>query len=208
MVSGATAMQRGDARTAIGYLAADHGESVDLQILGSVDRGVTLALAHLQVDDVETAREAINSLELTEPTAPHTYLDSAAALLEVTAGNTDLALAHAQSVIEASQATYLDRRSAFIAIGLAHARKGDESATRVAFGDAIEMIDSTDSTVGQAVTRLAFGIALSAVGAQDATEVRGAAQEQLDNIGLVHPGWQTLFTAAVGLVDAETPASM
>jgi len=208
MVSGATAMQRGDARTAIDYLAVDHGESIDLQILGSVDRGVTLALAHLQVGDVAAAREAIESLELTESTAPRTYLDSAAALLEVTAGNTDLALSYGQSVASSTQATYLDRRSALIAIGLAHARNGDENATRLAFGDAIEMIDSTDSLVSQAVTRLAFGIALGAVGTPDALDVRTAAQEQLDTLGLHHSGWQTLFAAAVGSVDAGAPASL
>jgi len=203
LVSGATEMQRGQAEAAIGYLSEGTEDLSDLQIIGSLDREVTLMLAHLQCGDVDAALAVLDSIDVAELASPPTYLDSARALTDVTTGDVAAGIEAADLVLATDQATYLDRRSALVAKGLGHARLGDEPAARLAFGDAIEMIDATDSRVSQAVTRLAEAIALQAIGTDDAAEKRRDVEVQLDSLGLTGTGWHTLFERAANLRSAS-----
>ena len=118
LVSGATAMQRGDSDTAIDYLEERTDDPSDLQIIGSIDREVTLVMAHLQRGDVEVAAAILESIDPGELAAPPTYLDSARALTEISLDNVDAGMAAADIVLASDRATYLDRRSALLAKGL------------------------------------------------------------------------------------------
>jgi len=199
LVSGATAMQQGRPDVAISYLSEGTEDLSDLQIIGSMDREVTLLLAHLQAGDAVAAAKVLASIDPSELASPPTYLDSARALTEVTVGNVAAGMDAADAVLVTDRATYLDRRSALVARGLGHARLGDEEATRVAFAEAIEMIDGTDSRLSQAVTRLAEAIALEAIGTSDAVEKRRDVELQLETLGLTATGWHTLFERAANL---------
>jgi class 3 adenylate cyclase/tetratricopeptide (TPR) repeat protein len=197
MVEAGAAAQVGDARRALVLLDAITATSDDPRILGSMDRQVTRALALLQLGRPDDAQAVASAVVTGGRNDPGTYLSSTRALIAVVLGRVEEAIAIAAPSVESPKATYLDRRAGLLAIALAHTRAGRLVEMEAAFRAAIDMIDSTESRLSQAVVRLARAIAFEAVGHEDAAEHRVRVDRIMDSLEVSLDGWRDLFVAAV-----------
>lgn len=195
LVEAGQSVQVGDARRAVSLLEVVQSAPTDPRTLGTIDRTITHALAMLQLGDVESAREIASSAK--DADVDGTYLASTMALIEVTRGDVPAARRLAAEVIASPKATYLDRRSALLAVALGHARDGDLDATVGAFAEAVKMIDETESRLSQAVVRLARSIAFRAVGHPEAARYEERVTRTLESLESDLAGWRVLFHAAV-----------
>lgn len=176
--------------------------AVDLTQLGSeafvADRAVTEALANLQhgrfesIDSLSERSSALGDL------GSETNLRSCVSLMYAMRGDSLEAIEHGRPVIDNENATYLDRRTAYIAIGLAYARLQDRDSARKTFDDAITMIDATQSHLSQAVVRLAQATALQRLETDDAMALSSEAERRLYGLSATAEGWRNVFNAAVG----------
>jgi len=197
MVEGSAATQTGDADRALAILETFDQHGRDHHMLGDTDRQVTRALALLQLGRVEEAIEVVKRVTPKDPNDPASYFSSTMALLEVTRGNVDEASKFARIALDSPRSTYLDIRSAQLAIALGHARLGRNEQMETAFDDAEERIDETDSRLSQTVVRLARAIAYEAVGHPEAVDRRARATRALESLGIPLTGWAELFVSAV-----------
>ena len=195
MVEAGAATQVGDAPRAVALLDSIRSVPSDPRTLGAVDMTVTHALAMLQLGDVEAARRIAEGAVGDD--VDGTYLSSTMALIHVTLGRCDEALAVAAEVMASSKATYLDRRSAMLAAALAHTRRGDVDAAVTAFDEAVEMIDDTESRLSQAVVRLARAMAYRALGHPDAARMEERVARSMESLEVELEGWRVVFAAGV-----------
>jgi tetratricopeptide (TPR) repeat protein len=126
------------------------------------------------------------------------YLDSVLALAHCSVGNVEEAATHATRVLGDSRATYLDRRTASLALALSYARRGERVEMEQAFSDALAAVDATESRLSQALARLARAVAYEAIGDSQADAYHLEAGSLLADIGVEPDGWEDAFRVAAG----------
>ncbi|MEO1063944.1 MAG: adenylate/guanylate cyclase domain-containing protein [Actinomycetota bacterium] len=165
--------------------------------VGHVDREVAVALTELQTGTGDPAARLDRLAGESAPGAVSANLVSALALARAVAGATDEAVALADS-IEPNSSTFVDRRTAQIAAGLAAARAGDQDASIDRFERALMEVDGTGSRLSQAVVRVARAIGYAALELPEAPELAAEANRRANDLELDLAGWRRVFTAAVG----------
>jgi len=171
------------------------------------DSYVTLALAHLQLGDVDQALTFAERAH--EVRADHPNGTQAMALVTAATGRPADAIALARSVPAMVGNTYLDRFFAGLTVGLAHAQQGDREAAMAAL-DAVEAeLQGTGDEVAPVLVRLARAAALCRLGdlaAADAVEEE--AGRRADDLELDPSPWAVAFDLVVqgaASREAESP---
>ncbi len=159
----------------------------------------TLALAHLELGDVEAAAaaldladehgaedgewafaRAVRALAAAVDGRPHDVLD--VALLEPAGpGFVD---------------TYFNRMLLSLARGFALAQLGRTAEAEAALDEAVVAVDATDARFDQAVARLARGRALEALGEPEAVDAVAEALRSFEEMGWRPEGWEAVFELA------------
>ncbi|MFV1990615.1 MAG: tetratricopeptide repeat protein, partial [Acidimicrobiales bacterium] len=196
MVALGAAVQSGDSDWAVQLMSSAPAESGSEVV--EADRIVTIAMAKLQLGEPVLLDELSGQLSGADGPGPENNLRSAVALMHAVRGDLDEALMHSDLVIADEKATYLDRRTSYLAKGLALARSGDLDATRATFDEAIVLLDSTQSLLSQAVIRLAQATAMLHLGSEDADALRAEAERRLYSLNVTAKGWRQVFNTAVG----------
>jgi class 3 adenylate cyclase/tetratricopeptide (TPR) repeat protein len=210
LVGASCAVQRGDGDTALAMLEGWNLDPDHPELIGTVDREVTRGLAMLQsgrIDEGVIQLEDIKAL-VGDDAGGVTYADSSLALGLAAHGRDDEAFELAERVLESDRGTYLDRRTAAIAMALIDARRGDTSAFTAVIEQALSEIDATDSRMSQAVVRMARAVGAQVLGLAEAEAHGDEATVALAELGVDGGGWSTLFGAvAHGRPAAELGAS-
>lgn len=197
LVHAGAAVQLGDPVAALAHLNKVEARPDGRRVIGSVDLEVTAALATLQQGDAVAALRALESVD-SEDAEVRWYLDSVLALAHCSVGNVEEAATHATRVLGASRATYLDRRTASLALALSYARRGERVEMEQAFSDALAAVDATESRLSQALARLARAVAYEVIGDSQADAYHLEAGSLLADIGVEPDGWEDAFRVAVG----------
>ncbi len=189
-------VQSGDAASAAKVIA-ELPEVDEFGQVAHIDREVAIALAELQmgVGDPEARLDRLADRLPDGPVSAN--FQCTLALARAVAGATDEAIELADR-IEPDSSTFVDRRTAEIAAGLAAARTGDQDATIDRFERALLEVDGTGSRLSQAVVRVARAIAYDALDLPEAPELAAEADRRTSDLGLELTGWRQLFAAAVG----------
>ena len=188
------------------------------ELLGDTNAWATIALANLQVGNVDGARESIDQvLGGVGVSAADTSVDSSVdnadftsgvasvlALVCLGEGRLDAIESLAAAVINDTRGTYLDRVYVHIATGLSAARCGNRDATWSAFEEALHAVDATGDVVFQAIVRLAEARALDSLGDAAAVDVTADAWSRLHDLGLDSTGWVAVFDLGLGLTVGST----
>lgn len=190
------AVQRGDGASALSIAEEFENRGGTPQV-GEVDRSVALALMELQTDTGDPRTRLDRLAAARGDGQPSANIASAQALAAAVAGDTRAAIAFADS-LDAEASTFVDRRTAQLAAGLAAARSGrqDESIDR--FERAVADVDRTDSRLSQAIVRVARAIAYQALDLPEAPELSAEAERRAAELGLSLDGWRHVFALAVG----------
>jgi len=200
VVAASTAVQRGDGMAGLAALEGWEIDPEHPELLGTIDREVTRGLALLQTDRIDEGVVQLESIRalMDADAGGLAYADSALALGMAARGRYAEALALAEGVIDSDRGTYLDRRTARIALGLTCARTGDTDRFRSAFEAALAEIDATDSRLSQAVVRMARAIGAQALELAEAAGYSEEAAAAFEELGLVPSGWDSLFHVVAG----------
>jgi ATP/maltotriose-dependent transcriptional regulator MalT len=126
---------------------------------------------------------------------------SALALALAAAGRPEEAVARAAEVLGGEGGTYADRVIALQATGLAHAQRGDASASADAFEQVRAVLEGNEDVVSRALSGLAEASALEVMGDERAPAVMAAADHELDRFGLGETAWRVAFSVAASGVD-------
>jgi hypothetical protein len=199
------AVQRGDGEAALaiaGRLASDDGGAQ----IGHVDRAVALAFMELQTDTGDPVAR-LDAAMRAQGAQVSANLTSARALVAAATGDTEAAAELADS-IDPAASTFVDRRTAQIAAGLAAARIGDQEAAIDRFERAVVEVDRTDSRLSQAIVRVARAVAYDALDLPEAPELAAEADRRTDEMGLSLSGWRHVFALAVGSGQAPEISSL
>jgi hypothetical protein len=175
-------------------------------LVGDTERAVATGLHRLQTGDATSAVQVLESLHRALGREADSNARSALALVHVAVGDLDAALADADAVVGAAQASYLDTVFAGIARGLALSRRGDHAAAQAAFDQVTATADATEDRISWALTRLADATAASARGEADAARRCEDADRHLAELGLLDTGWRRAFTLALGDGVSSSPA--
>jgi hypothetical protein len=168
------------------------------RLVGDTERAVATGLHHLQVGDVASAVQVLESLHRQLDGARDPNALSALALVRAAGGDLDGALRAAEEVLVPEQASHLDKVVAGIAQHLALSRRGDAAAAQAASDQVLALADATEDRVAQALTRLADATAASARGEADAAPRCEEADRQLAALGLADTAWRRAFQLALG----------
>lgn len=190
------AVQRGDGAAALA-IAEGFAEVENSAQIGHVDRSVALALMELQTDTGDPGRRLARVAAGLGAGQPSANVVSAQALAAAVGGDTAAAVELADS-IDASASTFVDRRTAQVAAGLAAARAGHQDDSIDRFEQAIADVDRTDSRLSQTIVRVARAIAYRALELPEAPELSAEADRRAAELGLSLAGWRHAFAAAVG----------
>lgn len=202
LVSAGGAIQSGRPGDALEQLARVGEIDTSRRIIGSTDLEVTSALAALQLGRVDEAIERLDDAPI-DPNGPNTYRDSSLALASAAAGDIAVALECADRVLDDGRATYLDRRTAYLARCLTHARTGDLAAMESGFVEALAMADATESAMSKGLVRLARAVAYEELDDHGAAAYRLEAEAALAGLGGWPRGWERAFRLAAG----DSPAT-
>ncbi|MFV1991893.1 MAG: hypothetical protein ACC652_14265, partial [Acidimicrobiales bacterium] len=196
MVAIGAAVQSGDSEWAAQLMDEVPEGTVSEAI--EADRSVALAMAKLQMGELDSLDELAALVSVgSDPTAK-SNLRSCLALMYAVRGDSEKALLEAEIVISSDKATYLDRRTSYLAKGLAQARSGNVEGARATFDEAIILLDSTQSLMSQAVIRLAQATAMQHLGTEDSDALRSEAERRLFSLNVDAQGWRQVFNTAVG----------
>ncbi len=171
-------------------------------MVGDSERTTSLGLHHLQQGEVGAALARLDDLRARLAPEIDPNLHSALALAHLADGNTAAALVAADEVDRHPRGTYLDRLTAGVARGLAHARAGDAAAATAVFDQLRAAVDTTEDQVSQALVRLADATAASARGGSDAAARVAEAEARLAELGMTDTGWRRAYTTAIGVSPA------
>jgi class 3 adenylate cyclase len=173
MAAAGAAMHRGDGALAV-QLARRAQQEAEIRGGGSYEPRVLQAVGLTQLGRADEA------LSVLEPIEAHPFSQSAGALAYALTGDADAAIAHADAVIAAEGASYLDQVLAYVAAGSASARLGD--------------MDRAALWLEAAVAR--------ALGVGDVVTIALATSASQTVLGVVHPahdpsaplgaGWETV----------------
>ncbi len=155
--------------------------------LGDSDLRASVALAHLQLGDVETAAAAVSDAPSLEVDGSHGVV--AAALVDIAAGDLPRAEERAATVLGA-QGSYLDRVHAHVAIAAIRAREWDVPGRDKALAEARAELSGTDDLLTPRMLDLAV-----AVCSGDEVEPAVAA---LGAVGVDADGWLRLWRLVAG----------
>lgn len=186
-VAGA-AMHRGNGATALRLAQRAHNE-----IVAAGGRGfeptVILALAHVQLGELDEALAAIESVPAFGH--DHPFTRSASALVAAATGNPREAIEHAEVVAHLHGATYLDEVFAYVAAAGASAQLGDGEQAALAAEAAVARAIGVGDVV-------AIGLSTGVY-----AEVTGQVHPAHDSRTLLGDGWTTLLHLVCG---REAPA--
>ncbi len=196
MVAIGAAVQSGDSAWAAQLMDEVPEGTVSEAI--EADRSVALAMAKLQLGELDALDDLAALVSDDSDVGTENNLRSCIALMYAVRGDCEDALLHSQVVISSDKATYLDRRTSYLAKGLAQARAGDVEGARATFDEAIILLDSTQSLMSQAVVRLAQATAMQHLGTDDADALSSEAERRLFSLNVTAQGWRQVFSTAVG----------
>jgi tetratricopeptide (TPR) repeat protein len=203
-VTASVAMYAGQSARAIAHahLALD---APDVPPGFGYDAFVTLALAHLQQGEIDTAMTYAEKAVATRPDHPNGT--QALALATAAVGRPAEAVELAASVADMRSATYMDKFLAGVALALGQAQLGKRRDTLDALEAVEAAIDATDDAAAPVLVQVARAEALRALG--DAAGVAAAQEEasrQAELLDLDPAPWQLAFRLAAG-GDVEAPAA-
>jgi tetratricopeptide (TPR) repeat protein len=168
------------------------------------DAFVTLALAHLQQGEIDTAMTYAEKAVATRPDHPNGT--QALALATAAIGRPAEAVDLAESVAEMRSATYMDRFLAGVALALGQAQLGKRRDTLEALEAVEAAIEATDDAAAPVLVRVARAEALRALGDEaGVTAAQEEAARRAELLDLDPAPWQLAFRLAAG-GDVETPA--
>jgi tetratricopeptide (TPR) repeat protein len=200
LIEASTAVQLGDPEMAEAALSGGFtGDPITGDAIGFGERGVTHALAELQMGKVAAAIAHLEQADRESHTdGERAYARAALALAYDAGDRPDDALAAVDTLPTLSAGTFLDHTMATTARGLALVRlgRGEEGAT--ALDEAVALVDATDDVLDQAVTRLGRAIGYETLGRTDAAAVMADAHRRLRELDIDALGWETAFRLAAG----------
>jgi tetratricopeptide (TPR) repeat protein len=166
----------------------------------SDEQRMLLGFAHLQHGDVDAALTLLSDARARAFGAgSDVAIDVAYALALVAAGRAQEAL-DLTEVSGPSLVTFVDRFRHALARAFAHARLGDPAAAEQAIGDALAIVDGTESVLDRALARLASATIRGASARGEAAAAD--AFDLLDRSDVRPVGWERLFALM-----AATPAA-
>lgn len=181
------AMHRGDGARAL-ILADAAMERAQEAGAATDEPAIVKAIAFAQVGRVDEAHETLAPLS---DAAEHPFARTALALVAAARGDAAAAVAHADGVLAATGATYLDRVLAAIAGAAATAALGDQAGSRSRFADALDVALQTGDVVAYALA------------ARAAEHVLGVTVEGADP-GALGEGWKSYVEQLPRLTAAAT----
>jgi class 3 adenylate cyclase/tetratricopeptide (TPR) repeat protein len=202
----AAAVSVGDPERALRATALVGVDDLDPAIIGESDRLVAMGLALLQMDQLGEARQHLElAARSGSEEAPGAYALSGLACVRAVEGRLDDTLALVDEVMSIGRATYLDRVTALCALGSLRMGLGDTDRADEAFDQAVELADSTDDRVAQALARLARCETASIAGVLT-PELSAEVHTRLADLGVEANGWRRVFRGAA-LAGAGGPAT-
>jgi class 3 adenylate cyclase/tetratricopeptide (TPR) repeat protein len=185
----ASAVRLGEPERALRWAEGFEPGSGSALEVGTIDIGVSVALAHLQLADPEAAAEELAPLSTQPRHAQARYPGAVRAVLAAIESRFDDVEAEVDGVLS-DPATYLDRTVALAARASARFRQGDQVGADRALEQAwLEVRPSDDEP-----SRLILELATAACG-------RGrieSAEHQMRSSGLDPSGWSTVWRQATG----------
>ncbi len=185
----ASAARLGDAERALRWATRFDGIGVRPSLVGRNDLAVSLALAHLQLGDVdEAARRLAEVLDHPEGSTS-TFALSVGAVIGAAQGDGEL-VDRRVALVLSGEPTYLDRVTALLASAAVASRRGDLDRTRSAISSAKDLLERTDDRVTPLMVSLVEAISESG-------PVSSVLRE-IEALGIDPAGWQRCWTLAVG----------
>jgi class 3 adenylate cyclase/tetratricopeptide (TPR) repeat protein len=172
------------------------------------DAYVTLALAHLQLGDVDQAVRFADQAQAIRPDHPNGT--QARALVLAAASRPEDAVELARAVPTMPGNTYMDRFLAGLTLGLAEAQLGDRAAALGALDSVSTGVDATDDAVAPVLALQARVEVLRSLGDEAAADrMQAEVDERADVLDLDPRPWQNAFRlAARGAGHPETASAL
>jgi class 3 adenylate cyclase/tetratricopeptide (TPR) repeat protein len=162
--------------------------------LGFNDRDIAASLLALQRGDPATALARLE--RIVEVDATSGYANAAVALARAMVGDAAGADAAARVTSQLDSVTYADRVYALLGVATAHAAIDEPDAAHAAIAEARRITAEGDDVLLARIIDVAAARVAQRLGDDGADDAVRRAHVGLSDLGVVQPGWDTLFRAA------------